>query len=124
MLEDDGGGGGGVIDDRDLVDVFGVDEFLDDGSGLKDSVFEVVEVEVVRLAEIFELPVLLGGDDGGGAASKAAVVDTSDGRVVMGELRLNLGRGDEGELRLFGYVRASVVVIVVGGHERVERGKG
>ncbi|KAJ1391781.1 hypothetical protein SESBI_36353 [Sesbania bispinosa] len=63
VLEDDGGGGG-IINDGDLVDVFGVDEFLDDGSGLKDSVFEVVEVEVVKLAGIFELSVLLGGDDG------------------------------------------------------------
>lgn len=29
LLKDDSGGGGGVVDDGDLVDVFGVDETLD-----------------------------------------------------------------------------------------------
>ncbi|KAJ1419613.1 hypothetical protein SESBI_14943 [Sesbania bispinosa] len=39
-----------------------LDNFVTDACD--DSVFEVVEVEVVRLAEIFELQVLLGGNDG------------------------------------------------------------
>lgn len=92
VLEDDGGGGGGVIDDGDLVDVLGVDEVFDYGSRLQDTLFELVDVEVVGLPEELELPPLLGGDDGGGAASEAAVVDAGDGRVVVREL----GVGDDG----------------------------
>lgn len=63
---------------------------------MEDSSFEVVEVEVVRLTEVFELPLLLSSDDGSGTATKAAVVDASDGGVMVGEFRLNLGSSDEG----------------------------
>ncbi|WVZ17896.1 hypothetical protein V8G54_010878 [Vigna mungo] len=56
VLEDDGSIGGGVVDNGDLIDVVGVDE---------DAGFEVIEVEVVGLAEVPELPAVLGSDDGG-----------------------------------------------------------
>ena len=99
VLEDDGGGGGGVVDDGDLVDVVGVDEVLDYGARLEDPLFELVEVEVVGLAEVVELPAVLGGDDRGRAATEAAVVDAGDGGVVVGELRFNLRGSDEGRGR-------------------------
>lgn len=92
VLEHDGGGGGGVVDDGDLVDVFGVDEVFDYGSRLEDTLFELVEVEVVGLPKELDLPPLLGGDDGGGAAAEAAVVDAGDGRVVVREF----GVSDDG----------------------------
>lgn len=50
---------------------------------------------MIRLAEERELKASLGGEDGGGAAPKTAVVDSGDGRVVVGELRLELRGGDE-----------------------------
>ena len=96
LLEDDGGGGGGVVDDGDLVDVLGVDEVFEDGAGAEDPLLELVEVEVVGLPEVAELPAVLGGDDGRRAAPEAAVVDASDGGVVVGELRSDLGVGDGG----------------------------
>lgn len=95
LLEDDGGGGGGVVDEGDLVHVVGVDQVLDDGSGAEKAGLEVVEVELVRLAEVLELPVALHGDDGGRAAAEGAVVEARHGGVVVGEFRLDLGVGDE-----------------------------
>lgn len=94
VLEDDGGGGGGVVDDGDFVDVVGADEVLDEDAGLKDGGLKGVVVEGVGLAEEEELVALLGGDDGGGAAAEAAVVDAGNRGVVVGELRLDLRRGD------------------------------
>lgn len=94
LLEDDSGGGGGVIDDGDFVDVVCVDEFFDDGSGMEDSFFEVVEVEVIWLTKEFELPFTLGGEDGGWTATEGAVVETRDGGVMVGEFRLDFGVGD------------------------------
>lgn len=94
VLEDDGGGGGGVVDDGDFVDVVGLDEVLDEDAGLEDGGLEGVVVEGVRLAEEEELVTLLGGDDGGGAAAEAAVVYAGDGRVVVGELGLDLRWGN------------------------------
>ena len=78
LLEDDGGGGGGVVDDGDLVDVIGVDQVLDEGSGFEDGGFEVVEVEVVGLAEVEVLVEGLDGQDRRRAAAEAAVVDAGD----------------------------------------------
>lgn len=60
-----------------------VDEPLDDSSGLENPILEVVEVEVVGLAEELELEVPLGFDNGGRTAAEAAVVDTGDGGVVV-----------------------------------------
>jgi len=51
--------------------------------------FEGVEVEVIWLAEELELEVLLGWDDRLRAAPKAAVVDPSDGLVMVGEFWLD-----------------------------------
>lgn len=45
----------------------------------------MVEVEGVGLFEVFELPLVLGGDYGFGAGSEASVVDAGDGWVVVGE---------------------------------------
>ena len=95
LLENDGGGGGGVVDEGDLVHVAGVDQVLDDGAGAEEAALEVVEVELVRLAEVLELPVALHGDDGGRAAAKGAVVEARHGGFVVGEFRLDLGLGDE-----------------------------
>ncbi|RDY14515.1 hypothetical protein CR513_00420, partial [Mucuna pruriens] len=121
VLEHDGGGGGGVVHDGDLVDVVGVDE----GSRLEDSSLEDVEVEVVRLAEVVQLPPLLLGQDGGGAAPEAAVVDARHGGVMVAEFRFDFGGSYEGELRLFGYVRAVVMVVfvdvVIGGGSHWDR---
>lgn len=50
LLEDDSCSGGGIIDDRDLVDVIGVDEVLDGIPGIQDSRLELGEEEVVGLA--------------------------------------------------------------------------
>lgn len=96
VLEDDGGGGGGVVDDGDFVNVVGPDEVLDEDAGLEDGGLKGVVVEGVGLAEEEELVALLGGDDGGGAAAEAAVVDAGNRGVVVGELRVDLRRGDWG----------------------------
>lgn len=93
VLEDDGGGGGGVIDDGYLVDVVGVDEGFEEGAGTEDVGFEVVEVEGVGLVKELELVFLLGGDDGRWAGSEAAVVDTGNGGVVVGEFGGDVGEG-------------------------------
>jgi len=58
---------------------------------LEDAGFEVIEVEVVGLAEVPELPAVLRSDDGGGAAAEAAVVDARDGGVVVGEFGFDFG---------------------------------
>ena len=55
LLQYNGGGGCGVVDDRDLVDVVGVDDVLNYSSGLDDLRLELVEVEIVRLSEPLEL---------------------------------------------------------------------
>jgi hypothetical protein len=65
--------------------VFGVDEFFDDGSGMEDSIFEVVEVEVIGLTEEFELPLTLSCKDGGWTATEGSVVEACYVRVVVGE---------------------------------------
>lgn len=114
LLEDDGGGGGGVVDDGDLVDVVGVDEVLDDGAGVEDAALEVVEVEAIGLGQVPELPAALGLDDGVGARPEAAVVDSGHGGVVVSEFGGDFGRGDEGELGLFGGGGGGIAVEVVG----------
>lgn len=62
---------------------------------MEDCRFEMVEVEVIGLTEVFELPIVLSGDDGGRTGTETAVVNASDGGVVVGEFGLNLGRSDE-----------------------------
>lgn len=57
---------------------------------MEDTRLELVEVEVVRLAEELDLPVLLGGENRLRTASEASVVDASDGEVVMGKFKLDL----------------------------------
>lgn len=94
LLKDDSGGGGSVIDYGDLVDMVGVDEFFDDCSGMEDSFFEVVEVEVIWLTEELELPFTLSCEDGGWTTTEGAVVETRDGGVVVGEFRLDFNVGD------------------------------
>lgn len=82
------------------------------------------------MAEQGELVVALGGEDGGGAATEAAVVDTGDGGVVVGEFGPELSSGDERVFGLFVGVRVgavvggvapapAVVVIVRGGHGEI-----
>lgn len=72
-----------------------IDELLDYGSGLVDALLELVEVEMVGLGEVFELPPLLGFDDGGRAGAEAAVVDPGDVLVVVGKFSGDFGGGDE-----------------------------
>lgn len=62
---------------------------MDNGAGVVDGGFEVVEVEVIGLTKILELPLLLSGEDGGRTGAEAAVVDARDGGVVVAEFRLN-----------------------------------
>lgn len=92
--------------------MLGIDEVLDYGSGFKNPLLELVEVEVVGLAEELELPLLLGGDDRRRAAAEAAVVDSGNRRVMVGELRLNFGirNGSGGEFGLLGQVGIGVTV--------------
>jgi len=81
---------------------------------------EIVEVEVVGLAEVLELPAALRGEDGGRAAPEAAVVDARDGSVVVAEFGFDFRRSYEGgrEFGFFGYVGAVVVVVFVNGGGR------
>lgn len=75
---------------------------------------EVIEVEVVGLAEVPELPAVLRGDDGGGAAAEAAVVDARDGGVVVAEFGFDFRRSYKGgEFGLFGYARTVVMIVLV-----------
>ena len=76
-----------------------VNHVLDNVSGLEDSGLELVEVEVVRLLEPLELDLLLGRKNRRRTAAEAAVVDASDGGVVMGEFREDIGGSDEQGLR-------------------------
>ncbi|GER45875.1 tryptophan synthase alpha chain [Striga asiatica] len=115
MLKNNGGGCGGVVHYGNLVNVVGINEILDDGAGMEDLALEVIHEEIVGLAEEAELPPLLGGDDGGRAASEAAVVDSGDAGLVVGELLPNFGIGYEGGFELLG----DVVVVAVGGGARV-----
>lgn len=62
---------------------------MDNGAGVVDGGFEVVEVEVIGLTKILELPLLLSRKDGGRTGAEAAVVDARDGGVVVTEFRLN-----------------------------------
>lgn len=62
---------------------------------MEEAGLEVVDIKVVGLAEPLELEVFLSGKDGGRAASEAAVVDSGDGGVVVGEFGENLGGSDE-----------------------------
>lgn len=89
---------------------------------MEDSGFEVVEVEVVGLAEVGELRAVLRGENGGGAATEAAVVDSRHRGVVVGEFGIDFGGSYEGrsrrrrrrrEFRFFGYVGPTVVVVDV-----------
>lgn len=86
MLKNNGSSSGGVVDDGYLINMVGVDKILNDGAGMNYLRLEVIEEEVVGLAEESELPSSLGGDNGGGAASEAAVVDSSDSGLVVGKL--------------------------------------
>jgi hypothetical protein len=85
LLKNDSSGSGGVIHNGDFVEVLSVDEFFDDRSGMEDSVFEVVEVEVIGLTEEFELPLTLSCKDGGWTATKGSVVEACYVGVVVGE---------------------------------------
>lgn len=76
--------------------MIGVDDLLDNVSGFEESGLQLVEIEVVRLLEPLELELPLGGKDRRRAAAEAAVVDASDGRVMVGELREDIGGSDEG----------------------------
>lgn len=115
LLEDDGGSGGGVVDEGDLVDAFGIDEVLDYSPGATNPILELVEVEIVGLGEVLELPLSLGLEDRGGTAPEAAVVDAGDAGVVVGEFREDFGVGDEGKPGSFGQVGLGIAVEVVGG---------
>ena len=64
VLEDYGGGGGGVINEGDFFDVVGIDEVLDNSSGMEYGLLEVVEEETVRLLKELELPPSLGSENG------------------------------------------------------------
>lgn len=64
-----------------------VDHVFDNVSGVEEPGAELVEVELVRLLKPLELKVALGGKNGRRAAAEAAVVDASDGRVMVGEFR-------------------------------------
>lgn len=103
----------------------GIDEILDDGSGLVNSLLELVEVEMVRLGQVLELPLSLSFDNEGRAAAEASVVDSGDIGVVVRKFGGDFRGCDEsrGEFGLFGYVGfavpvGSVVMVVVrgGGH--------
>lgn len=119
VLKDDGGGSSGVVDDGDLVDMVGVDERLDEGPGTEDAFLEVVEEEIVGLLEESELPALLGGNNGGRAAAEAAVVNSRNIQLVVGELLPDFSVGYEGgggqsrKLLFLGEVVVIVTVIVV-----------
>lgn len=52
---------------------------------------------MVGLPEELELMVLLGVEYGSWAGAEAAVVDPGNGGVVVGELRFQFRRGDEGK---------------------------
>lgn len=98
----------------------GIDEVLDDGSGLANSLLELVEVEIVRLGQVLELPSSLSFNNGGRAATEAAVVDSGDIGVMVRKFGGDFRGCDEsrGELGLFGYVDFAVpvgsVILVVG----------
>lgn len=103
----------------------GIDEILDDGSGLVNSLRELVEVEMVRLGQVLELPLSLSFDNEGRAAAEASVVDSGDIGVMVRKFGGDFRGCDEsrGEFGLFGYVGfsvpvGSVVMVVVrgGGH--------
>lgn len=83
------------------------------------------EIEGVRLAEEVQLVTALCVEDGARDGTEAAVVDSGDGWVVVGELGRDLGRRDEGELGLLEHAVVVVavdgvigVVVVGGGHDR------
>lgn len=73
---------------------------------------------MIRMTEVGELPFVLSGDDGGRTAAETAVVDASNGGVVVGEFGLNFenGYGGGGEFRFFGSGVRAVRVVIVGGH--------
>lgn len=76
---------------------------------MKDLALEVIEKEIVGLAEEAELPPPLGSDDGGGAAAEAAVVDSGDSGLVVSEFLANFGFCYEGKLGLLGDVGSVAV---------------
>lgn len=119
MLKNNGGSSGGVVDDGYLINMVGVDKILNDGAGLNYLRLEVIEEEVVRLAEESELPSSLGGDNGGGAAPEAAVVDSGDSGLVVGEFVADFGFRYKGKLGFLGDVGG---VAVSGGARVFEAG--
>lgn len=76
----------------------------------------MVEVEIIRLAEEFELPVVLGSDDGGRAGPEAAVVDPGHVRRVVGEFNLDLLVRDRRDLLLLGGADVATIGGSIGGH--------
>ena len=83
---------------------------------------ELVEVEMVRLAEPFELPLLQCRDNRSRAATKAAIVDPGNTRIMVREFRLDFGVGNkrrefllDGEIGLGVVSSIKVVVKVVRG---------
>ena len=81
---------------------------------MKNTVLKFIEVKMVRLTEILKLKLMLGGDYRGGDTAKAAVVDSSDGSVVVRKFGANFGVGDEGKsFELFGDVRDGIVAVEV-----------
>lgn len=98
LLENYGCSSGRVVNKRNLVDVLGVNEVLNDEPRSEERGLKDVEIEVIWLADKEKLPLSLGGKDGGGAAAEAAVVDAGHGWVMVGELRAYLG-GSDGKKR-------------------------
>lgn len=66
--------------------MFSINKVLDNRPGVKNTLLQMIEEEVVGLLEETELPTLLSCDDGRRTATEAAVVDTSYSRLVVGEL--------------------------------------
>lgn len=90
MLENNCGGGCSIINERDIFNVVSIDEVFDDNTRIKNSFSERVREEVVGLSKEAELPGVLSGEDGAGTASEAAVVDSGDGGLVVGEFVADL----------------------------------
>lgn len=121
MLKNNGSSCGGVVDDGDLINMVGVDKILNNGAGLNYLRLEVIEEEVIGLAEESELPPSLGGDDGGGAAPEAAVVESGDSGLMVGEFVAEFGFSKKRKLGLLGDVGS---VAVSGGARVFESGHG
>ena len=81
---------------------------------------EIIEVGVVGLAKVLELPVALPSEDRGRATTKVVVVDARDDNFVVAEFEFDFRRSYEGgrEFGFFRYVRVVVVVVFVDGGGR------